>query len=71
MSHLTVRLPYTLHQQLVDLAQREKVEPEFGFNEDLIKVQFWVDEQRFLKLTVEDLLTNQTLLTNQSVAQLS
>lgn len=38
---------------------------------DRIKVQFWVDAQRSLRITVEDLLTNQTLLQNQSVAQLS
>jgi molecular chaperone DnaK (HSP70) len=38
---------------------------------DRIKVQFWVDSQRALRITVEDLLTNQTLLQNQLVAQLS
>ncbi|MGK7874949.1 MAG: Hsp70 family protein [Xenococcaceae cyanobacterium] len=38
---------------------------------DRVKVQFWVDEQRFLRLSVEDLLTNQILLNNQLVAQLS
>ncbi len=38
---------------------------------DRIKVLFQVDEQRFLRMTVEDLLTNQTLLQNQLVAQLS
>ncbi|NET55723.1 MAG: Hsp70 family protein [Symploca sp. SIO2E6] len=37
---------------------------------DRIKIQFWVDAQRSLKVNVEDLLTNQTLLANQSVAQL-
>ncbi|MBW4545200.1 MAG: Hsp70 family protein [Symplocastrum torsivum CPER-KK1] len=38
---------------------------------DRIKIQFSVDAQRSLRLTVEDLLTNQTLLQNQIVAQLS
>ncbi|TVP56326.1 MAG: Hsp70 family protein [Nodularia sp. (in: Bacteria)] len=38
---------------------------------DRIKILFQVDEQRFLRITVEDLLTNDTLLENQLVAQLS
>jgi len=38
---------------------------------DRIKIFFQVDEQRFLRITVEDLLTNETLLENQLVAQLS
>ncbi|MDJ0675802.1 MAG: Hsp70 family protein [Calothrix sp. MO_167.B42] len=38
---------------------------------DRIKILFLVDEQRFLRITVEDLLTNQTILENQLVAQLS
>ncbi len=38
---------------------------------DRIKVQFQVDRQRCLLMTVEDLLTHQTLLENQLVAQLS
>lgn len=38
---------------------------------DRIKILFQVDNQRFLRMTVEDLLTNQTLLQNQLVAQLS
>ncbi|MEA5620320.1 Hsp70 family protein [Cronbergia sp. UHCC 0137] len=38
---------------------------------DRIKILFQIDEQRFLRITVEDLLTNQTLLENQLVAQLS
>ncbi|HAX77302.1 MAG TPA: molecular chaperone DnaK [Cyanobacteria bacterium UBA11372] len=38
---------------------------------DRIKVFFQVDSQRFLRMTVEDLLTNQTLLNNQPVVQLS
>ncbi|MBD2342928.1 Hsp70 family protein [Anabaena subtropica] len=38
---------------------------------DRIKILFQVDEQRFLRITVEDLLTNNILLENQVVAQLS
>lgn len=38
---------------------------------DRIKVQFWVDQQRVLKMTVEDLLINETLLNQQIVAELS
>ncbi|MGY6529601.1 MAG: Hsp70 family protein [Cyanobacterium sp.] len=38
---------------------------------DRIKVLFTVDEQCTLKITVEDLLTNETLMDNCAVAQLS
>jgi molecular chaperone DnaK (HSP70) len=38
---------------------------------DRVKLQFWVDEQRFLRINVEDLLIQETLLKNQIVAQLS
>ncbi|NET34919.1 MAG: Hsp70 family protein [Cyanothece sp. SIO1E1] len=38
---------------------------------DRIKVLFQVDEQRFLRMTVEDLLTAETLLEHQPVVQLS
>jgi molecular chaperone DnaK (HSP70) len=38
---------------------------------DRVKVRFQIDEQRFLRITVEDLLTSETLLENQLVAQLS
>jgi molecular chaperone DnaK (HSP70) len=38
---------------------------------DRVKILFEVDQQRFLRITVEDLLTNQTVLENQLVAQLS
>ncbi|ACK68641.1 Heat shock protein 70 [Gloeothece citriformis PCC 7424] len=38
---------------------------------DRIKIQFWIDERRCLRINVEDLLTQETLLTNQIVAQLS
>jgi molecular chaperone DnaK (HSP70) len=38
---------------------------------DRVKIQFWVDAQRSLRINVEDLLTEQTLVQNQVVAQLS
>jgi hypothetical protein len=38
---------------------------------DRIKVLFRVDEQRFLGITVEDLLTNETLLEDKPMVQLS
>lgn len=38
---------------------------------DRIKAMFRVDEQRFLRLTVEDLLTTETLLDDRPVVQLS
>ncbi|NCJ07939.1 Hsp70 family protein [Synechococcales cyanobacterium C] len=38
---------------------------------DRIKVQFWVDETRALRITVEDLLVQTILIRNQVVAQLS
>jgi molecular chaperone DnaK (HSP70) len=37
---------------------------------DRLKVEFWVDENRYLRLSVEDLLQQTPLLTNQVVAQL-
>jgi len=37
---------------------------------DRVKVQFWVDEARFLRVTVEDLLTLETLVQNQALVQL-
>jgi molecular chaperone DnaK (HSP70) len=38
---------------------------------DRLKLQFWVDQQRFLRISVDDLLTQETLLRSQIVAQLS
>ncbi|MEA5535914.1 Hsp70 family protein [Crocosphaera sp. XPORK-15E] len=38
---------------------------------DRIKLQFWVDDQGFLRINVEDLLTQNQLANNQIVAQLS
>jgi molecular chaperone DnaK (HSP70) len=37
---------------------------------DRLKVEFWVDENRYLRLSVEDLLQQTPLLSNQVVAQL-
>jgi molecular chaperone DnaK (HSP70) len=37
---------------------------------DRIKVLFWVDGDRFLRVTIEDLLTAQTLLESRAVVQL-
>jgi molecular chaperone DnaK (HSP70) len=48
-----------------------RLEPPGFPGNDRIKIQFRVDTQRFLRITVEDLLTNQTLLENQAVVQLS
>ncbi|WP_338038419.1 Hsp70 family protein [Neosynechococcus sphagnicola] len=38
---------------------------------DRIKVQFYIDNQRFLRMTVKDLLTARTLVADQAVVQLS
>ena len=38
---------------------------------DRIKLQFWVDEQRYLRLRIEDLLTQETPIVDRIVAQLS
>ncbi|MBF2028469.1 MAG: Hsp70 family protein [Oscillatoriales cyanobacterium C42_A2020_001] len=38
---------------------------------DRVKVQFRIDDQRFLRITVEDLLALQTLIDDQPVVQLS
>ncbi len=48
-----------------------KLDPTGYPGSDRIKILFRVDEQRFLRMTVEDLLTHQTLLQNQAVVQLS
>lgn len=37
---------------------------------DRLRLQFWVDRDRFLRVTVEDLLTLETLVENQVVIQL-
>ncbi|MEM9945000.1 MAG: Hsp70 family protein [Cyanobacteria bacterium P01_D01_bin.36] len=38
---------------------------------DRIRISFSIDAERFLRMTVEDLLTSETLLSNQVVVQLS
>ena len=38
---------------------------------DRVKLQFWVDQHRSLRITVEDLLTQKTLLKEQVVTELS
>jgi molecular chaperone DnaK (HSP70) len=38
---------------------------------DRLKLQFWIDESKFLRLTVEDLLNQEILLNQQIVTQLS
>lgn len=48
-----------------------RLNPQGNPGSDRVKVQFWVDRQRFLRLSVRDLLTEETLLDNQIVAQLS
>jgi molecular chaperone DnaK (HSP70) len=48
-----------------------ELDPPGAPGSDRIRVQFQVDEQRFLRITVEDLLTSRTLVTDQPVVQLS
>lgn len=48
-----------------------RLTPSGSPGSDRIKIQFWVDAQRCLRINVEDLLTEQALLQNQIVAQLS
>jgi molecular chaperone DnaK (HSP70) len=48
-----------------------KLEPPGHPGSDRVKVLFRVDEQRFLRITVEDLLALQTLIDDQPVVQLS
>ena len=45
--------------------------PKGNPGSDRIRIQFTVDRDRALRISVEDLLTNETLLGNQVVAQLS
>ncbi len=64
-------------QQVQSLNDREgarniaKLEPPGNPGSDRIKVLFRVDDQRFLRITVEDLLALQTLIDDQPVVQLS
>lgn len=48
-----------------------QLDPPGNPGSDRIKVFFEVDDRRFLRITVEDLFTNQILLDNQVVVQLS
>ncbi len=48
-----------------------QLEPVGVPGSDRVKLQFWVDRERFLRITVEDLLTQNILARNQIVAQLS
>jgi molecular chaperone DnaK (HSP70) len=66
--------PVTTVKPLNDSANASKIaklKPPGFPGSDRIKIYFQVDEQRFLRVTVEDLLTNNTLVENQLVAQLS
>lgn len=47
-----------------------KLDPLGQPGSDRIKLQFLVDEQRFLRVTVDDLFTNETLINNQILSQL-
>jgi len=47
-----------------------RLEPPGNPGSDRLKVLFWVDEQRYLRITVEDLLTEEIILSNQIVSQL-
>ncbi|MBN8561775.1 MAG: Hsp70 family protein [Leptolyngbya sp. UWPOB_LEPTO1] len=48
-----------------------ELDPPGSPGSDRIKVQFMVDRDRFLRITVEDLLTARTLVEDQAVVQLS
>ncbi|EKQ71139.1 molecular chaperone [Leptolyngbyaceae cyanobacterium JSC-12] len=48
-----------------------KLDPPGQPGSDRIRVQFRIDEQRFLRITVEDLLALKTLVEDQPVVQLS
>ncbi|NJL40101.1 MAG: Hsp70 family protein [Leptolyngbyaceae cyanobacterium SM1_4_3] len=48
-----------------------KLTPPGSPGSDRIKVLFWLDGDRFLRITVEDLFTAETLLENRAVVQLS
>ncbi len=74
---LITRALSTNQGQIQPLNDREgarsiaKLDPPGFPGSDRIKVQFRVDEGRSLRITVEDLLTQETLLTDQVVTQLS
>ncbi|MGB3535858.1 MAG: Hsp70 family protein [Microcoleaceae cyanobacterium] len=74
---LITRVLTTGHRTVKTLNDTEKgrsiaqLNPPGYPGSDRIKVLFTVDAQRFLRITVEDLLTTETLLNNQAVVQLS
>ncbi len=47
------------------------LEPPGSPGSDRVKIQFRIDEERFLRITVDDLLTSERLIENQVVVQLS
>lgn len=47
------------------------LDPPGNPGSDRVKLLFWVDAERFLRITVEDLLMNRTLIEGQAVVQLS
>jgi len=51
--------------------QIAQLDPPGAPGSDRVKVRFWVDEKRYLRLSVEDLLQQKLLLQEQVVAQLS
>ncbi len=70
----TLTTGQTAVQPLNDTEQGRSIaplNPPGSTGSDRIKVQFTVDSQRFLRITVEDLLTDEILLNNQAVVQLS
>jgi molecular chaperone DnaK (HSP70) len=74
---LVTRRPFTGETPVQPLNDREgartiaQLTPPGFPGSDRIKLFFRVDAQRFLRITVEDLLTNQTLLEDRAVVQLS
>ncbi|AFZ37463.1 Heat shock protein 70 [Stanieria cyanosphaera PCC 7437] len=48
-----------------------RLEPLGNPGSDRVKISFWVDQERYLRLSVEDLLTQTMLLNNQIVAELT
>lgn len=58
----------TLNEQDATLAT---LDPPGQPGNDRLRLQFWVDGSRTLRVTVQDILTGQTLITQQPVAQLA
>lgn len=76
-SRLVTRAITTTQTQVQPLNDKEgarsiaQLNPPGFPGQDRIRVEFSVDRDRFLRITVEDLLTNELLLTDQAVVQLS